>query len=471
MVQKITLVKPEVKFPVKRQGQAGDVGLPTGLLYVAGYVRHYNDADVSIVDHRLQRALGNPINLESDLNSADIVGAGACSAEAPGALEVLRKAKEMGQITVAGGLYPTFNAEEVLRTGFVDFVVNGEGETGFSGLVDAIDGKGDIKDVKGIVRKEDGKIVRNPGKKLITDLDSIPLPAYDLVDMSSYAEFGPASIYAARGCPMSCNFCTLNELWEYRYRRRSFDNVLEELELFKDAGFERVHFKDETITLNRNWCMDLFGEIEGADLGMAYKAKSRIDGMDEEVLEKMMAAGIDTIHSGVESISQRTLDGMAKQTDAGSIRNAFDVMLGNGCKVNPVYMFGWTGETPEDLNENARFIEEMGTKEGVVTYVSFITPHPGSSLAKSLNGQLRILSDDLSRYTHKQPVAVPYSLGKNGLQLMVDHYHRVGEACGMESVNPRIDQTYIDEVSQGENNDIRIGSPERRLVQIEMNAA
>tara|TARA_Y100000034_G_scaffold136858_1_gene216434 strand:- start:626 stop:2056 length:1431 start_codon:yes stop_codon:yes gene_type:complete len=445
MTRKLTLIKPEVKFPVKKQGYSGDVGMPTGLLYLASFVRAHNDYDVQIVDHRLDRALGRPIDTEIDIADAGVVGVGACTAEAPGALEVMRKAKQMGKTTVMGGLYPTFNAEEVLRTGNIDFVVNGEGETGLSNLLNALDGKADLRDVKGIVSLQDGKIVRNPDKELISDLDSLPLPAYDLLDMETYAKFSPAAIYAARGCPMSCNFCTLNELWEYRYRRRSFDSVLEELEQFKQFGFERVHFKDETITLNKKWCNDLFGEIEGANLGMAYKAKSRIDGLNQPLLDQMMSAGVDTIHSGVESVSQGTLDNMAKGVKADSIREKFDLMLGSGCQVNPVYMFGWPGETSSDLAQNARFIETVGSKDGVITYISFITPHPGSSFAEDVGRDLVILSEDLSRYTHKQPVAVPRSLGRNGLRLMVDHYHRIGEVCGMQDVNPKIDSEYLEE--------------------------
>jgi hypothetical protein len=217
--------------------------------------------------------------------------------------------------------------------------------------------------------------------------------------------------------------------------------------MFKDFGFERVHFKDETITLNRKWAMELFGEIEKADLGMAYKAKSRINGLDQELLDQMMAAGVDTIHTGIESVSQRTLDGMAKKVDTGVIRSAFDLMLDSGCQVNPVYMLGWIGETQEDMAENAEFIREMGTRQGVITYVSFITPHPGSNLTKMMQDGLVVLSSDLSRYTHKQPVAVPRSLGSEGLQAMVDTYHIIGEVTNMGFVNPRVDPVYLAEIS------------------------
>lgn len=473
MVKKITFVKPEVAHPVKRQGLAGDVGLPTGLLYLAGYVREYNGMDVEVVDHRLKRALGQEIDMERELADADVVGVGACTSEAQGAMEVLRKAREMGKFTVAGGLFPTFNYETMLRDGGADFVAFGEGESVLSNLLNALNGRGNVLDVRGIAFERDGQVVRTQGKDLIKDLDTIPLPAYDLVSMRDYAQFSPAPIYAARGCPMSCEFCTLNELWEYRYRRRSFDSILEELALFKDAGFERAHFKDEAITLNQKWCGDLFGEIGKSGLGMSFKAKSRIDGIGDGLLGVMVSAGVDMIHTGVESISQKNLDGMSKKIKARGVQDSLNLILQNGCQVNPVYMLGWPGETPQDLAENTAFIREMGQHPGVITYVSFITPHPGSGLDREYGDQLRILTTDLSRYTHKQPVAVPRSLGENGLQLMVDAYHEVAEATGMQEVNPRVDQRYLDSVRDADVgrkiNKASSGSP--NYVQLTVEAA
>jgi len=104
-------------------------------------------------------------------------------------------------------------------------------------------------------------------------------------------------------------------------------------------------------------------------------------------------------------------------------------------------MFSWSGETPEDLRANSGFIQEMGRKPGVITYISFVTPHPGSGIENEAG--LHVLTRDYSRYTHKQPVAVPRSLGDNGLRLMVNEYHRIAETTGTEDLNPRIDSGYL----------------------------
>ncbi|MFH1802526.1 MAG: radical SAM protein [archaeon] len=443
MTLKITLAKPEVEFPVKMQGSGGDVGIPLGLLYLGAYARENGDVDVRIRDYRLERALGKPRNLQEDLADSDVVGVGACTVESPDALRILREAKTMGKATVMGGLFPTFNAEAVLSTGFVDFVVRGEGEKGLVGLLDALGGHKPLESVKGVSFREGDRIIHNPDADLIRDLDSLPMPAYDLIPVEQYAQFDSAPIYSARGCPMTCDFCTLNKMWGFKHRARSPEDIIAEIEMLKSFGFDRVHFKDETVTLNRENAMELFGEIERAGLGMSYKVKSRIDQIDEPLLQQMMRAGVDTIHTGIETLSQEAQRRMSKPISEATIRNAFDIMLGNGCDVNPVYLFGYGGETPAELETDARFIREIGSRPCVITYVSFMTPHPQDGVSAD---ELEILTADLSRYNHKQPVAVPTSLDREGLKRMVDTYHEVTGEIGMRHVNPRVDPVYLGQI-------------------------
>jgi len=446
MTLDLTLVKSEVAHPVKIQGEGGDVGIPLSLLYLGSYARDNSNTNVTIRDHRLDKALGKERDFERDFRDADVVGVGACTSESPDATNVLRQAKEMGKVTVMGGLYATFNSERVLNEGATDFVVQGEGERPLADLMNALDGKGSIEDVRGISYRKGHQIIHNPNAELIEDLDSLPMPAYDLIDTDLYSQFGPASIYSARGCPMTCDFCTLNEMWGFRHRGRSAENIIQELEMLKGFGFERVHFKDETVTLNKRNALELFREIEKANLGLTYKAKSRINQIDPQLLEQMMAAGLDTIHTGVESIVQNTLDRMKKGVSEKSIRKTFDMMQSYGCNLNPVYLIGSPGETPGELQANAGFAREMGQRPNVITYLSFMTPHPGTAMVN--DPEMNILTTDYSRYTHKQPVAVPKSLGSDGLKKMVDTYHSVVKDIGMESVNPRIGPKYLSEISQ-----------------------
>jgi radical SAM superfamily enzyme YgiQ (UPF0313 family) len=455
MTTNILLAKPDVKYPVKKQGLWGDVGIPLGLLYLGAYARENNDIEIAVKDYRLDHALGKIRNLEQDMNKYDIIGVGACTAEVPDALNILKEAKEMGKTTIMGGIYSTFNVHHVLNTGYVDYIVRGEGERGLSELLKSLEGKISLDKVNGISFKRNGQIIDNPNQALIENLDELPMPAYDLVPVQDYVKLTSASIYSARGCPMTCKFCTLNDMWRFRHRKRSPENIIKELEMLKSFGFDRVNFKDESITLDKRRAIELFNEIEKANLGLSYKAKSRVEHIDDRLTKQMVGAGLDTIHTGVESVSQNSLKSMGKEVDVDYIRKAFDIVLNNGANINPVYLFSWAGETEADLLRNARFIEEQGKRKGVISYISFITPHPNSRISN--HEGLEILTDDLSRYNHKQPVAVPKSLGRDGLRLMVNQYHKIAENIGMQKYNPRIEPAYLKEILNKQENSLKGG--------------
>jgi radical SAM superfamily enzyme YgiQ (UPF0313 family) len=111
-------------------------------------------------------------------------------------------------------------------------------------------------------------------------------------------------------------------------------------------------------------------------------------------------------------------------------------------------MLSWIGETKEDLKFNTDFIKKLWSKKNVKTYLSFITPHPGTPLYENKNNELQILTHDYNRYTHKQPVAVPRSLGKEGLDLLINAYEETRADCNMEFFNPTLDQNYITELKE-----------------------
>lgn len=442
MVKRVLLTKPIVRFPVKKQGQGGDVGIPLNLLYLAAHLRENSSVEVDIKDYRLEQAQGRERDLRRDFEDYDVIATGACTVESPDADHMLHVAKNMGKTTVYGGLYPTFNDERVLSSGVVDYVVRGEGELPFTNLINALNGKGDPTSVSGTSLVRNGIVIQNKRANSVEDLDRLPLPAYDLVSLGEYVPFTSGSIYSSRGCNMGCNFCSLNKMWGYSYRHRSVDNILEELEILKNAGFERVHFKDESVTLDPRFAGDLFGALQSANFGLKYKVKSRINQVSPELLEQMVLAGVDTVHTGIESISSEELKRIQKGVSVDSIKRNVNEILGAGLRLNPVYIFGLPGQTVTDLEETSEFIYEVGSNPNVITYISFMTPHPGTV---SEDG-LRVLTGDFSRYTHKQPVCFPESLGYSGFRRMIDKYHDLSERTNTVAVNPPVNKTYLGQV-------------------------
>ncbi|MBU2638331.1 MAG: B12-binding domain-containing radical SAM protein [Nanoarchaeota archaeon] len=442
---KVLLTTPLVKHPVKRIGAAGEVGIPAGLLYLAAYVREHNPKiEVNIQTNRLNQYKGIERNMERDFANYDVIATGACTSEYPDALLMLRKAKEKGKITVMGGIFPTTNAEFVLNSGVVDYVIRGEGEATFLELVRKISEEVETRDIEGLSFMKEGQILHNSDRELIEDIDSIPIPAYDLVDMKTYAQITTGPIYSARGCAKSCKFCTLNEHWKYRYRARSIQNVVAEIELLRDYGFKRIHFKDEILTVDRKRAIELFKRLQ--EYGLQFKGKSRIDTIDEELLGVMCNGGLDTLQFGIENISQKALNSMRKGIKSTDIKRTVE-MVRAYCNINPVFLFGWGGETQDTLLENSAYIEEVGIKERVIPYISFMTPHPGSQ--QVANPELEILTHDFNYYTHKLPIAVPRSLGSQGLRMMIAYFNYLSSITGTAHLNPPIQEDYIERVEGG----------------------
>lgn len=442
----VLLAKPLVKHPVSPNG---DVGVPLGLLYLASYLRQKTPSvDVRFKPYRLERYLGVERDLEGDFEDVDVVASGGSTSEMPDVLEMFRVAKSLGKTTVVGGIFPSLNAEYLLRTGLVDYVVRGEGEEAFLELVTALGDGSRVHDIRGISYPENGHIVHNPQRRGL-NLETLPLPAYDLAPMGDFAKVVTGSVYSARGCGKSCDFCTVSGHWQNMFRPRSIDSVMEEMRILMGYGFERIHFKDESMLQDRERAIRLFTAIKEADLGVKIKGKARLDEIDDELLVLLREAGVDMLHIGIESISYQTLQNMHKGLAVVDIKGALDNILDHGIGINPVYMFSWPGETPDDLRRNAEFIANFGRKPNVVTYISFITPHPGTPLmANSPQNGLHVLTHDFDRYTHKQPVAVPRSLGKNGLALMTDTYNGLSRELHLEHVNPLIDPDYVQSLEE-----------------------
>lgn len=439
MAKRILLTKPRVRYPVRRQGNGGDVGIPLSLLYLASHLRENTDADVVVKDYRLEEAKGNKIDLEKDFSSFDVVATGACTSEYTDANRIVEIAKGMGKITVMGGIFPTFNRERVLASGNVDFVVRGEGEVAFSNLINALDRKRDLASVNGVTFSQGGVVFDSPREKLIENLDRLPLPAYDLINLTDYIPFTAGAVYSSRGCNGTCGFCTLNKMWGHSYRQRSIENIIEELRIYQKEGFSRVHFKDESIALNSSFARELFNRLAESGLNLKYKVKSRVDQITSLLLDSFAYGGVDTIHTGIESFSQAELDRTGKGTSLGDVNRAVNATLSSGIRLNPVYIFGLPGQTEQDLHATAEGIERVGRNHRVITYISFMTPHPGTQSTEGLG----IVTKDLDRYTHKQPVCYPTSLGDNGLDKMVDTYHRLGEVTNSVHINPRVNLSYL----------------------------
>lgn len=411
----IALVEPLVKFPIKinKNGEIGDVCTRQSLGFLAGYITDYSHFNVQLIPYRLEEIERKERNLEQDLSDFDIIGITASTTEIPDAMRIAHVAKSFGKKVVLGGIFPTNNARYLLKSNDIDFIVRGEGEKTLLELLKALESNRDFSKIDGLSYKSNGEIKENP-KRVITNDVNIFRSAIDFRHLERYAKITDrATIYSARGCYHKCSFCSLNQLWDYKHRKRSINKILDELEIYKKAGINKVQIDDESILLDKNFGIALFWGIIERELTMKYHVKVRLDEIDEQSLETMKESGVDEIHFGIETPNQTGLNMIRKGVIFRKQEAKIALMESMEFTLNPSFMLGLPGDTELDIITCSDYIinfQENHVKTNI--YVSMYTVHPeNGSYVSARESRVRGVNPDLDCYTHWMLTNIPHSLG------------------------------------------------------------
>jgi radical SAM superfamily enzyme YgiQ (UPF0313 family) len=295
---------------------------------------------------------------------------------------------------VYGGPHPTAVPEDALERSMADYVVRGEGEVVFHNLLNS----SDPQTVKGIVYRDNGRIVHNPPQALIDNLDSIPFPARDLIDMTKYPGYyvtkkrPESDIMSSRGCPYNCVFCS-NPVWKLSkpwIRVRTPSNVADEIELLKrQFGVREYYDQCDEFNASKDWAMAMCDELIGRKLDAAWKVQVRVDNLNEALVAKMAQAGCWLVFIGIESGNQETLEGIKKHVTLEQVREAARMFKKYGIKVFGLFMAfnAWEDDGRlmyEDMAKTTNTLDFAGklVDDGLLDYLtwSLTTPYPGSEL-------------------------------------------------------------------------------------------
>lgn len=303
----------------------------------------------------------------------------------------LTKAVNPQIFTVAGGAHPTVGPEIVMRDPNVDFVVIGEGEQTIRDLIRQLQGEGDFASLNGIAFRNNGIVKIFPKTSFIEDLDSIPFPAWHLLDMNKY--FGLsishgkrrhrlfAPIVTSRGCPAGCTFCTAHHVWGRPFRKRSAENVIKEMRfLKKEYSIRELMFEDDNVTLDVPRAEKLFDMMVEERLGFAWDTPNGVAAfaLNERLISKMKEAGCYKLNIAVESGNPQVLkDIIKKPLDLKKVKPLLDYARKIGLEVGIFLIVGMPGERLEQVWDSFRFAREVGVYDA---FVSVATPYPGSEL-------------------------------------------------------------------------------------------
>lgn len=300
-------------------------------------------------------------------------------------IRIARKAAPESKIII-GGTHPSSLPEECLKDcPELDFAAAGEGDELIVRLVGALLGDGtQLSSIKGLAYRENGVIIFNGHADPISDLDDLPFPSRHLFPLPRYKPHPPYRLYNAfatmitsRGCPFQCTYCT-KSVSGRDFRFQSTGRVVDEIDhLIKNYGIRQIHFYDDDFTINKKRVADLCDEIVDRKIKIVWSCVTRVDLVDEILLEKMKMSGCWLISYGVESGCQHILDKVKKGYKVEQVKNAFMLTKMVGIRTLGYFMAGFPGETRETLNDTVELSFEIDPD--FVSW-SITALYPGSNL-------------------------------------------------------------------------------------------
>lgn len=341
---------------------------PMGLMYIAA-VLEKEGYEVKIIDAYLERLSQIELSKRIIKQDPNVVGITTDSCNFQESLRVAKLVKNISNaLVVIGGPHVTVRPKEVIQYPEVDVVVIREGEYTMLDIVRRIEDRTSLNGCEGCFFKENDKIIFNPPRQRIENLDALPFPARHLLPYKKYPRTythggikKPVdTMSTSRGCPFNCSFCSNRVIWGKNYTTRSPKNVVDEIEyLVAEYGTKGIYFREDNFTLNNKRVLEICEELHKRKIDIEWECSSRVDIVNKSLLEEMYKAGCRAIWYGIESGSQETLKKLNKNISIEQSRNAVKISKEAGIKVGGSFMIGIPGETMEDIEKTLQLIREL----------------------------------------------------------------------------------------------------------------
>jgi anaerobic magnesium-protoporphyrin IX monomethyl ester cyclase len=364
-------------------------------------------------------------------SQADVIGV-TCSATclSPEAIQTIHLCRKLSpnSILVAGGSHFTLMAEIILgELRELDYIILGEGEIVFSQLLQKLSTGGEGKEVKGVAYSDNGKIIIHERPPLIPNLDSLPLPAYHLIDVEAEAYYWHGmgrrtfGISTSRGCGDHCTYCSETRFWEAVWRGRSGKRVVEEMvHLQRKYGKSLFVFNENTFNWNRKRVEEFLDELGKSRLKVHFWFQSRIKDIlrDEDLIPEMKRLGLYEVMLGIESIQPEVLDRYEKKQSREMAQKAIDILRKNKIMVMANVMFGDWNDSEESLKEIFQFVK----KQSDFLVLTMTTPLPGTRYFEEAERLGRIRERYFGKYDFMHPVLDTQFLSAEEVQRLQQMY-------------------------------------------------
>jgi len=397
---KILLIEAVVP---ERSRTAIELAHPIGPMLLASCLREDNkERPVEIFDTKLSDDVAGDFMKYMYRMKPDLVGIKSYSRDSDLLKSLCQLIKRVNRkcITVAGGPYANAAGEKLLEEPFIDISVLHEGERTFVELIKRLEKGEGIDDIKGMIFKKRGEIIKTPPGEFIEDLDSIPYPAYDMTDDPRYNKryyeyFGDnekypdavqvrpkaMTLFTTRGCPYHCVYC--HNIFGKKFRARSAENVWKEMKfLYEDFGVHQFFIWDDIFNLDKKRLFSICDYIieSGYDIKLAFPNGLRGDIMDRDTIFKLKDAGAFFITYAIETASPRLQKLIKKNVDLEKLKEVITITSKEaGILTQGFFMFGFPTETREELYMTMDYAVKSDLD---LTSIFIVNPFEGTELAE-----------------------------------------------------------------------------------------
>lgn len=314
-------------------------------------------------------------NLEwliEELKGYDMVGFYCSDPQEDKVKTYSKRIKEELGIPILVGGPSTLSNSSFLDYG-CDIVVHGEGEITIQEIIEFYNGKRKLKNIKGISYRKNGKTIKTPPRELIKNLDELPFPDRSKVDINAYYDYylftqkNPyITMIASRGCIHRCSFCTSCRIWKYRYRQRSVDNVITEIEeVVEKYGVRYIAFQDDIFGITNDWIEEFCIKLIKKPFKIRWMAilhPFSIRNDTERVLKLMKRAGCDTLSFGLQSAHPKILKNIRRHpSEPNQLKKTLKIANNLGFVTSVGYIFGLPGDTKKTIQTTIDYSLNCGS--------------------------------------------------------------------------------------------------------------
>lgn len=374
---KILFVVPKIK------SLFGDDGLTVhphiGIAYLGAFLKK-NCVEVRIFDEGIEKGYDRLFYIINEFNP-DLIGVtifSYCYGYARNLIKII-KANSSAPLVLGGPHISTVRKEILLNTD-AEFAIKNEGEYSLLELLnEVIKEKRDFSRIEGLIWRNNGEIIENPDRPFIEDLDSLPLPDYELFDIERYSCYKQKALplITSRGCPFGCNYCSVRLSMGRKFRYRSAENVFSEIKYFYQRGFHNFDINDDCFTLDKKRAENICDLIIENKLDIRFQLYNgiRVDTVNSTLLNKMKQAGCYFISYGCETGNNKVLRAINKGITIEQVRDAVKWTNEAGIHNSVNFIIGHKEETFQDALDSINFAKSLPTN-----FVNFynLLPYPGT---------------------------------------------------------------------------------------------